>query len=41
MLRLVLRIKVIKVAEELIEAVDSWQKLIAVAEMVLPNCPVI
>ena len=35
MLRLVFGIEVIKIAEELIEAVDSGQELVAVAEMVL------
>ena len=35
MLRLVLGIEVVKVAEELIEAVNGRQELVAVAEMVL------
>ena len=35
MFRLVLGIQVIEVAEELVEAMDRWQKLIPVAEMIL------
>ena len=35
MFRLVLGIEVIEIAEELVEAMHRWQKLVAVAEMVL------
>src|SRR5262249_46615428 len=34
-LRLLFRVEVIEVAEELVEAVDRWQELVAVAEVVL------
>jgi len=31
---------VVEVAEELIEAVHGRQELVAIAQVVLPNCPV-
>ena len=39
MLGLILSVKVIKIAEELIEAVNRGQELVAVAKMVLAELP--
>ena len=39
MLGLVLGIEVIEVAKKLVEAMDRWQELVAVAEMVLAELP--
>ena len=39
MFRLILGVQVVEVTEELVEAVNRWQELVAVAEMILAELP--